>query len=290
MDLLPYDVLSFEKLFQFLPIREVVELRIVNRAFYRLVRWHCQQCKHLFRICMSDVMCVFSARFPRLHSLNHITVDDKVDRSRVTKLMKTHSEWSSMTVSTRSHTRRALLHILHHVRAASSFIISCHDPKLFAPTTALRAFVRHNHRTLVSFSLSGKPLSVECFKILNSLHLAHMSLDIDVDCAGFNRIVELLPKTVRFMHLRRQHISGGPPTFLFHLMRRQCLESLHLQNCLLPPTLECRTWSLIRIFCEHTRLRDFSTEILRVDCILALQQTGVRRILATAVGERQIFG
>lgn len=284
MDRLPYDVLSFEKLFQFLSIREVVDLRMVNRALYRLVRWHCQQCRHLLRICTSDVLHVLSARFPNLQQLNHIIVDDRVDRCRMLKLMERHREWSSMAVSTLNHSRRALLHALHQVRAASTFAISCHDPNLFAPITALRAFVRHNHRTLISLSFFGKPLSFECFKILQSLRLAHIQLDVDVGCVGFNRIVSLLPKTVRFMRLRRQCIPRGPPIFLFSLMRLPCLESLHLQNCLLPRSLECRNWSLIRTFCEQARLRDLTTDFLRVDCIRALQQAGVQRILTTPVG------
>lgn len=285
MDDLPYDVLSFERIFRHLTIHEVLGLGRVNRALRQLVRWHCSHCLRLTQLRASDMHHALDTRvFPRLCDVEQIIIDDRMNRGNLVKLMGKHAQWKSVALSTKNHTRRAVLYMLHRLCDATQVHIHNHDPAYFNVTSGLRAFVRHN-RTLHTLSLSGLPMPARSMRILRSLQLVRMTLDVDMSCVEFNQTVAMLPRTLRHLQLCRRRLNCFPPVFLFELLRYPRLESVCLKNCLLPCSIGCRNWDLIQLFCERAKLVEFSTNLLTVPCVEALCRSNVRRVRAVVVGE-----
>ena len=286
------DICSFQCLFNFVSVSDIMTLRALNRDFREMVRESCRTCTHLSCVNSDEIQIVTNRNlFPALVSFSKIVMTSTIDKSTMDTLMSRWNTWHSCTISTRNHTRFALKEML--LRVEQLQVLSLHFEKNVNQAYArylkftLHGFVRRNPqlRTIV---MSADRLPLFVLTPLKMSSLSKFCLQVQFGTiADLNFVVSLLPPTLVDLQLINKHIPHQAhlyPHFLQNLAQRTALRTLVLLNCMHACSILCDSWSMVNTFCETTNLNTLVMSFLRLDSIERLVHRGVQHVTTTVIG------
>lgn len=291
------DVLSFECLFNFLAVNDVFRLRHLNRYFYHRVKSSFVRCKKLRMISTSDIPIVSDRNwFPALKGFDTLCFFDGNMHSEMLKmLLHRWPSWHACSVSTRNHSRQAMKLFILNIRNIEKFELNIHPRTnikvLLHMRYAMCKFFRANRTSLSSLSITGENM---VSKIINPILYSRLQT-LKIETANlsqndFINIVSRLPYTLHDLTIKncvsRSCLTNGHsvPYFLAPLAQRRHINRITLSGCVISCGILCESWNYVKAFCGELRANFLDIDFVRLDCVEALLNAGVKEVKAKVVG------
>lgn len=265
------DVWSFEGVFRFLEIRDILALGQTNREFACYVKGACLTCRHLSFIENRDIRTITNRRrFPVLEGFSQMAVRTVMKKVDMDMLVERWIDWDMCHISTATHTRQAIHRML--LRARSLNHLSLHiSPRTYrgfveSLKKPLHALVRRNPR-LGALTIYGMaPIGLLKPFRMTALRRVELVRVYVTDC-DLSLLISALPPSVEefVVHRTRMAIAHRPPAYLLRLVHKPSIRRVELKGCICSCCLMCDTWSVLTTFCENIRLQALSIDALRMD-------------------------
>lgn len=290
------DMWSFEEgVLRHLPIADAMSLASTCKDLARVVLAHCRACRYLPLVSSDEISTVTNPNvFSSLESFRYLLLSSRMDVCKLRKLLGRWGHWKCCRISTKDHTRKALIMWLTRMQSVESFtlLIDQRDSfRMVKMKNALECFVRKNGG-LRQLEIHGcvSPIVLAPFW-RSPLEELHLTLQLG-SCADLGWVVASMPETVEVLVVRNiltpRYIMTDP-YFLDVLGRRGNLKAISLENCL--PYMSCAAeqWNLVRSFCENTYAQHVAFSVLRGDCVNVLLKRGVKFVGACVIGVPRTF-
>ncbi len=292
------DICSFECLWKFLSLTEIMMLRLVNHTLYNIVRYNCKLCFHLERVTSKDITMISNrSLFPNLKSFNTFTVSHTLTSLDIGTLMHRWQKWEECTIDTAAHTRKALKLVMLKVKGMRHLKLLIHKKTntkyLHHLQSAIFCCIRHNSKTLQQIDIKCnvlleyiiKPISKSSIKYLNVNSHYVSNSNLQMLCAS-------LPSTLEVFEMKTSRVNGivnnswqdSVPTFLTNLAKHDNIKILSLGNCISEYAVLCDPMGIISHFCDQTKIQEFRTNYMRIDHIDILAKKRVPKVDTTVVG------
>lgn len=287
--MLPLEICDFQALFGFLSLDDIFRLGTVSKHLCQIVRDACV-IKHTNEITSADIKhWCDRTKFPRLETISNLKVTEKMKLTSTKSLVHRWSEWSTIRMSSNTHTRRAFRHILYSCRKVMLLELNIDHRRardFDAMPSIFRRFVKNNRDHLHCIVMRNivPRIVVSCLKDLRCLQYLSINGQIG-DEAVLDSITKHLPPLVRKLHLTNHYPLAlhKPPDFLRHLKKRR-FDALTILGCISICGIECTTWRLVNDFCEAVHVETLCIDLLRLDSLHLLIRRKIRRVDANLVG------
>lgn len=278
------DICSFEAILKFLNVDDIVALTEVNKSFKYSVRKSCLHVNSLSLIRSQDIDLVLrESLFPNLQSVTQMHIDSKMYLADAQKIMNRWENWSSCTLSTERHTRRAFCHVMRRIRNIQKLTIHIGYTNIFERfqiCNHIHILMRKNP-SLSQLHLCGTHVNIDMVRALKNSRLKKIQISMNVQ-HDIPSIFTWLPPTVECLKIMNTvpHVrSTIPPYYLTWLHELHNLNDLALIDCLHTCVdSRCITWDILKRFCRTTKLEKIEISELNVECVNALAQSGVAHL------------
>ena len=200
------DVWSFEGgVLAHLNVNDAIALSKTCKYFARVVVAHCKTCRHLWQISSDEIAAVTNPNlFSSLKSFASLRLRGQMDVTTLRRLLRNWTEWDNCHITTKNHTRKALIMWLTRIRSVEALTLDI-DPRdayrMVKLKNAFQSFVRRNTKLgyLQIRGVSFASVLTPFFKLqLRELHLTTRL----TSCAELGWIASSMPQSVERLVVR----------------------------------------------------------------------------------------
>ena len=283
------DLWSFEGILKHLRVVDVVSLIQTCRSMCKIVRVNCNSCQYLNVVATNEIDVITDTQmFSSLRGFRTLTLTDRMTVTTLRKLLKRWGNWNECVISTRGHTRKALILWLTAIRGVRSLnlCVANRDAQRFARLRdAIQCFARHN-AALSKLKVQGCATTAS---LAPFLRLPLQDLDVNMwfrDSTEIGWLIASMPESLKFVTLRNscdRFLTPFAPYFMEILATRSNIAHLRLVNCM-RMSVTSVWWTSVLRFCERTSATRIEVDMLRCDCVEILAERGIHHVASVVIG------